>query len=81
MGKGDKIPSRGEVSALRKKYDEARQMLDGARKAVGDKTMNMIEAMRVSRERHQEASAWSGDGCGGERRAPGIGLVFRGQHK
>lgn len=51
MGKGDKIPSRGEVSVLRKKYDEARQMLDGARKAVGDEIMNTIEAMRASREK------------------------------
>ncbi|MCJ1267243.1 hypothetical protein MMC22_007128 [Lobaria immixta] len=49
MGKGDKIPSRGEVSALRKMYDEARQMLDGARKAVGNETMDMIEAVRASR--------------------------------
>lgn len=48
MGKGDKIPSR-EVSALGKKYDKARQMLDGARKAVGEETMDVVETMRMSR--------------------------------
>lgn len=50
LGKGDKAPRRANVKELCKRYEEASELLDGARKMVGDDVMGTVKAIRLSRE-------------------------------
>ncbi|MCJ1264243.1 hypothetical protein MMC22_004114 [Lobaria immixta] len=54
--KGDKAMGKAEAKALRKRYEEAQELLDNARRAAGDEVMDTIEAMRCcsnSCQQHQ----------------------------